>query len=65
MVHDLYGVKGLVTRNTMLNMKALSHSSKVITKVEVVENKGQMSRSLSQKLWYCVKGLVTRNTCEI
>ena len=35
---------------------------KVMAKVKVYSKVGQTSRSRGQKLWYQVKGLVTRNT---
>ena len=42
----------------------VSHGSEIMTKVKVFCKVGQTSRSrsLGQKLWYDVKGLVTRNT---
>ena len=42
----------------------VSHGSEIMTKVKVFFKVGQTSRSrsLGQKLWYDVKGLVTRNT---
>ena len=42
----------------------ISHGSEIMTKVKVFLKVGQTSRSrsLGQKLWSDVKGLVTRNT---
>ena len=44
-----------------------SYGSLVMTKVKVFFKVGQTSKSwsLGQKLWYDVKGLVTRNTREL
>ena len=40
----------------------ISSGKKVMAKFKVFQKVGQTSRSRGQKLWYHVKGLVTRNT---
>ena len=40
----------------------ITSGKKVMAKVKVFSKVGQTSRSQGQKLWYHVKGLVTRNT---
>ena len=61
-------MKGLVTRNTHVQYEStITSGKKVMAKVKVFLKHvkvGQTSRSRSQgeKIWYHVKGLVTRNT---
>ena len=59
-------IKGLVTLNTHKKYDCPTSGSKVMAKV-ILLGQTSRSKSLSQKCWYPLIGLVTRNThvkCE-